>query len=319
MPTISIIVPVYKVEPYINRCVQSILDQTYTDFELILVDDGSPDRCGQMCDEWATKDERIRVIHKENGGLSDARNAGLDVARGEYIGFVDSDDYIYPEMYEVLFRCAVEDGSGMVTFQGFAPADPALASQYVNREIVQAQQALEQFHQRYYGRIWTAAPTKLYKRSIFEGLRFREGIIYEDTDILPETVRRAGQISILPISLYEYVIRDGSIMHSSFSPKRYMILDVWKRYVTFFDEMGMDQQVNLYGWRYASEMIRFWAITANDYPQHAEQFQPYLDSFREMKPYLMKKCRFCRMQRLALWAFPCMPRVADRIRRRLEA
>lgn len=99
MPTLSIIVPVYKVEPYLHRCVDSILAQTFTDFELILVDDGSPDNCGAICDEYAAKDSRILVIHKENGGLSDARNAGLDIAKGEYIGFVDSDDYISPQMY----------------------------------------------------------------------------------------------------------------------------------------------------------------------------------------------------------------------------
>lgn len=99
---LSIIVPVYKVEKYLDRCVQSILGQTFEDFELILVDDGSPDSCGKMCEDWAGKDSRIKVIHKKNGGLSDARNAGLDIAQGEYIGFVDSDDYIKPDMYEIL-------------------------------------------------------------------------------------------------------------------------------------------------------------------------------------------------------------------------
>ena len=94
MPKLSIIVPVYKVEAFLDKCIESILAQTYKEYELILVDDGSPDRCGDMCEEWAKKDKRIRVVHKENGGLSDARNAGIDVAQGDYIGFVDSDDYI---------------------------------------------------------------------------------------------------------------------------------------------------------------------------------------------------------------------------------
>ena len=99
---ISVVVPVYKVEKYLDECVQSIVNQTHRNLEIILVDDGSPDRCPQLCDEWAEKDSRIRVIHQKNGGLSAARNAGLDVAKGDYIGFVDSDDYIAPDMYEQL-------------------------------------------------------------------------------------------------------------------------------------------------------------------------------------------------------------------------
>ena len=108
---ISIIVPVYRVEPYLDRCVQSIVDQTYQNLEIILVDDGSPDNCPAMCDAWAAKDSRVKVIHKENGGLSDARNAGLAAAAGEYIGFVDSDDWISPDMYRLLYENMAEHGS----------------------------------------------------------------------------------------------------------------------------------------------------------------------------------------------------------------
>ena len=108
-PFISIVVPIYNVEKYLKKCVESILNQTYKNFELILVDDGSPDRCGEICEDLKKKDLRIRVIHKENGGLSSARNAGIDVAKGEYIGFVDSDDYIEPFMYEKLVNAVVKD------------------------------------------------------------------------------------------------------------------------------------------------------------------------------------------------------------------
>lgn len=104
LPLISVIVPVYKVEPYLHRCIDSIRNQTYTNLEIILVDDGSPDNCGRICDEYAQKDKRIFVIHQENGGLSAARNSGLDRCSGAYIGFVDSDDCIHPEMYERLYK-----------------------------------------------------------------------------------------------------------------------------------------------------------------------------------------------------------------------
>ena len=113
MSKISVIVPVYKVEAYLDRCVKSILDQTFEDFELILVDDGSPDRCGVMCDGWAAKDRRIRVIHKENGGLSDARNAGINAALGDWLTFIDSDDYVHPNMFQVLLDAAYISGTSV--------------------------------------------------------------------------------------------------------------------------------------------------------------------------------------------------------------
>lgn len=111
MELISIVVPVYKVEPYLDKCISSIVNQTYKNLEIILVDDGSPDNCPAMCDAWAEKDNRIRVIHKPNGGLSDARNAGMSVATGELMAFVDSDDWIAPDMYEKLYHRLTEDGS----------------------------------------------------------------------------------------------------------------------------------------------------------------------------------------------------------------
>ena len=127
-PLLSIIVPVYKVENYLQKCIDSILAQTFTDFELILVEDGSPDGCPALCDAAAAKDARIRVLHQKNGGLSAARNAGLDVARGEWIGFVDSDDYIAPEMYETLYKAVQSTGATLpcaITLRWTRQAYPA--------------------------------------------------------------------------------------------------------------------------------------------------------------------------------------------------
>ena len=104
MAKVSVIIPVYKVEEYLERCVQSVLNQTLKDIEIVLVDDGSPDNCPKMCDEFAKKDSRIKVVHKNNEGLGKARNSGLEVATGEYVAFVDSDDYVHPEMYEILLN-----------------------------------------------------------------------------------------------------------------------------------------------------------------------------------------------------------------------
>ena len=108
MDLISVVVPVYRVEPYLDRCVASIVNQTYRNLEIILVDDGSPDRCPAMCDAWAEKDRRIKVIHKANGGLSDARNVGLQLAQGNYVAFIDSDDWIDLRFIEILYKAIVE-------------------------------------------------------------------------------------------------------------------------------------------------------------------------------------------------------------------
>ena len=116
---ISIIVPIYKTEKYLDRCIKSIINQTYKNLEVILVDDGSPDRCGVICDKWAQKDKRIKVIHKENGGVSDSRNAGLDIANGEYIGFVDSDDYIHKDFIKILYNLCKENNSDISVCETF--------------------------------------------------------------------------------------------------------------------------------------------------------------------------------------------------------
>lgn len=318
MPTISVIVPVYKAEQYLVRCVESIRNQTFSDLEIILVDDGSPDNCGAICDEYAAKDTRITVIHKENGGLSDARNVGLDIARGEYIGFVDSDDWIYPKMYEVLYRSAVEDGSGMVTFAGFQECVSEVPEDAGVREIVSAADALARFSQIYYKRIWTTVQTKLYHRRIFETLRFTKGIIYEDQDILPQSVMLAGQVSILPYSMYYYRLSQDSIMRSAFSAKRYVKLDVLQRYVTFFQSLGLEQQRDYYAIEYLYTAVKFSQLTRKKHPEFKKQFSSFLDKYQKFRPWLCKNCRFSIRQRVLLALFPHMNILADRVYGQLQ-
>ncbi|EME3187758.1 glycosyltransferase, partial [Enterococcus faecalis] len=166
MPKISIIVPVYNVEKYLEKCVRSILAQTFTDFELILVDDGSPDSSGAMCDQFAEQDQRVKVIHKENGGLSDARNAGIEIATGEYLGFVDSDDYIADDMYELLYTNIVKEDADLSicgiydVYEGKEPIVKSLIQGTFSRE-----EALLLILQ---GNIISVhAVNKLYKRKLF--------------------------------------------------------------------------------------------------------------------------------------------------------
>ena len=211
-PLISVIVPVYKVEKYLYTCVDSILKQTYQNLEIILVDDGSPDTCGSLCDRYAAQDPRIRVIHKPNGGLSDARNAGLQIATGEYVGFVDSDDYIAPDMYRILFEAitahdaqvAVCDSHNVCESESkLFPFSQGNATVYTGNDSSYA---------LFTGAITHFAWNKLYKRSLFDTIAFPIGKIYEDLFTTYRILQRCQKVVHTNTALYFYRVRNDSIM-----------------------------------------------------------------------------------------------------------
>ena len=220
-PLISVIVPVYKVEKYLDRCVQSIADQTYRNLEIILVDDGSPDNCPALCDAWAEKDSRIRVIHKENGGLSDARNAGMAIATGEYIGFVDSDDFIAPEMYQLLWDRMAMDSSDIagcgveLIFEDGSPARPLTRA---GNCVLDRDAAMEAVIRE----SWLKQPVwyKLYRSCLIRDLSFPAGKCHEDVFWSWQAVARAQMVSVFDTPCYYYVQRSGSIMGSGYSLRR---------------------------------------------------------------------------------------------------
>ena len=221
---ISVIVPVYGVENYLERCVDSIRNQTYRNLEIILVDDGSPDRCPEMCEALAAEDERIVVLHKENGGLSSARNAGLDIATGDYVGFVDSDDWIGPESYEHLIG-AMEDGVQIVVGgMGTCEKEGELIDRYCfdRQERCSGEGALLKMlysprrDQR--GNNWPHMPhiimcNKLYRRELWRDVRF-ENIVSEDLPAMFQIYKIADQVAYIPELVYYYFQRPGSISHS---------------------------------------------------------------------------------------------------------
>ena len=220
-PLISVIVPVYKVEQYLDRCVQSIVDQTYPNLEIILVDDGSPDRCGAMCDGWAEKDSRIRVIHKENGGLSDARNAGLAVATGEYTGFIDSDDHIAPDMYRRLLERMTADGSDIAACgvqMVFEDGSPSRMLTPDGSHVLNHDEALEAVIRESHLKqpVWY----KLYKTAMIRDLPFAVGKYHEDVFWSWQAVDRAKKVSVFGDPFYYYIQRSGSIMGVGYSLKR---------------------------------------------------------------------------------------------------
>ena len=220
MEKISIIVPVYKVEQYLPKCINSILKQTYQDIELILVDDGSPDNCGNLCDDYAKKDSRVCVIHKENGGLSSARNAGLEIVSGAYIMFVDSDDYIALDMVETLYQRMLQDDSDMVVC-GKQRVDEQgrLLSGGEGGHAQNGTYTAEEFYPLLFS-CSVEAWGKLYKRTAFDDIRFPVGKLHEDVFVTYKTVEKCTKISVLEEKLYYYLQRDNSIIHACYHKGR---------------------------------------------------------------------------------------------------
>lgn len=222
-PLITIIVPIYKVERYLSTCIESILKQTYTNIEIILVDDGSPDKCGQICDEHATKDNRIQVIHKSNGGLSDARNAALDIAKGEYITFVDSDDYIAQDYVEYLWHILNKnnaDISAMLDQHFIDGETPSTATKEDKVNIISPKDYLCKLF--YQIDVTTGAQAKLYKKDLFNNIRFPKGLLYEDLLTVYKLVNNCSRIAISNHISYFYRERTGSIIGSPFNQLKYI-------------------------------------------------------------------------------------------------
>lgn len=237
-PLISVIVPVYKAEPYLERCVSSIRNQTYTNLEIILVDDGSPDRCGVMCDAFVREDRRIRVFHKENGGLSSARNAGLDIMTGDYVGFVDSDDWIAPNMFETLYGRMIQEHA-QISCCGIAKHDgvKVLSHFYNNLQdqfTLSREDSMVELCNNY--RITNSVCDKLYQAYLFHELRMKVGVLYEDAQIQPYLLHRAQRITYTAEPLYFYYQSPNSILRGKISVKHYDCLAALKERIGFFEK-----------------------------------------------------------------------------------
>lgn len=237
-PLISIIVPVYNVAQWLDTCVTSILAQDWENTEIILVDDGSKDDSGQLCDCWAEKDARIRVIHKENGGLSSARNAALDVVTGDYIMFVDSDDLLHPQICSCLYRVMNTNGAQIAICDpshifGTAPA------QFETSEQTQVFSPIEAIRTLWYQHSFLpSACAKLYSRNVFASLRFTEGLLYEDIDLMHLLFWEAEKVVYTPAKLYGYMHRENSITTRAFSQRDLDILKVADKILSFASDIA---------------------------------------------------------------------------------
>ncbi|MGN0978383.1 MAG: glycosyltransferase family 2 protein [Faecousia sp.] len=245
MAQISVIVPVYRVEAYLDRCVNSILRQTFGDFELILVDDGSPDNCGQMCDAYAALDPRVHVIHQENAGLSAARNAALDwvfaSSLSRWVTFIDSDDWVHPEMLQRLLEAAESQGVSIAVC-GYGETegeDPTVEPDALTPERWTAKVFyLERFVNA------TIACAKLYDRSCFASVRYPVGKLHEDEFVTYRLLFAGEALAYIPAPLYAYYKNPEGITKNAWSPGR---LDAWEAYeqqITFFQELGDEELVS---------------------------------------------------------------------------
>lgn len=237
---ISIIVPVYKVEDYLSRCVDSLICQTYKNLEIILVDDGSPDRCGAICDEYAKRDERVKVIHKQNGGLSDARNRGIDIASGDYVMFVDSDDWLANETCELIISDIIENKADIVVF-GFSYVyeSDKVVHNYIrlNGKITKDTAIMSLIYKVGYWGIGNYAWNKVYLKNLFEDVRFPVSKVAEDQGTTYKLFDKAETIYVNKKNCYNYFQRGDSISHNRFEPSQIKDrISLWIERLDFFKE-----------------------------------------------------------------------------------
>ncbi len=256
---VSVVVPVYNVEKYVERCVDSIINQTYSHLEIILVDDGSTDTSGEKCEELSKQDSRIKVIHKKNGGLSDARNYGLDVASGEYILFVDSDDWIDEGMIAYLVTLLKDTDSDISVCGYFEDGlDTTSCDQYAEERIQVYETNREAVYalNHYGASIGTVAWNKLYKANIFTALRFDVGRLNEDVFLMPKIFYAAGRIAVSRKKFYHYIVsRPESIMNKPVSEKNLDVIDAFYSNYLFFLNAEETDFADLYWFKYYGSMI----------------------------------------------------------------
>ena len=241
MKLLSVIIPVYNVENFLERCVLSVIYQTYTALEILLIDDGSTDTSGALCDQLAQNYKRIKVIHKENGGLSDARNWGLSTATGEYITFLDSDDYIHPETYSILISQLEDNGADIAecktvkVYSTFPPINKIEAAQIIHMNRDEAM--LSSYDWKYFTAVvWN----KVYKREIIANKRFPVGRYHEDEFFIHEVLYSSKSLIHIDAAMHYYQQRSGSIMASQYNLKHVDAIDAFKIRLNFFKEKNAD-------------------------------------------------------------------------------
>lgn len=284
-PLISVIVPVYKVEAYMRQCIDSIINQTYRNLEIILVDDGSPDNCGSICDEYAKKDKRIKVFHKKNGGLSDARNYGVVRTTGEYLSFVDSDDWIEPDMFELLVNTANRDRADLVNsgvyhnYSNRTVAIPAIEAKFA--DTIDSVKAL------IHGKMDPGAWGKIYRKSCISNIPFPCGHVFEEHATVYKFFLQAGKVVSIAKPLYHYRLRRKDAITETHTMAN--LYDYWLAHKSRYDYFLQDGRfntdkkvINRLQYNCASAIAHMWRWC---YENSAQEREQYASSFKEMQEF----------------------------------
>lgn len=313
-PLISVIVPVYKVEPYLDKCISSIVNQTYKNLEIILVDDGSPDNCPAMCDAWAEKDSRIRVLHQRNQGGGAARNAGLDLTSGSLIAFVDSDDYIAPDMYAHLYEL-LKSGADIAecSYVEVAGNDAVFACGYETRSYTAQEAMAEHIQDRVFRQlIWN----KLYRRQMADGVRFPANKKIDDEFFTYRALGNANTLIHSTKVCYAYRQQPESVMHSMPISKRIQAVEAKTQRHTYikahFPELTDLSARDLWFTCIYQGQLALRALNKAE----AEKILAYFENVLEMHPFKMKECSV--KERLWLSMAKSSLAVACRIRNALK-
>lgn len=278
---VSVIVPIYKVEKYLNNCIESIIKQTYKNMQIILIDDGSPDNCGKICDEYKLKDARIEVIHKKNGGLSDARNCGIDMARGKYIVFIDSDDYIDKYYIEKLYMAIKKEGVKLAQCNILRVDDEKNILKKIGYEQNEIKSGKEIIKEQYGVHVIenTVVWNKMYEIELFKDIRFPIGKIHEDEFTTYKILYNLEKVAIINDYLYFYRENENSIMKQNFSIKKLDRIDAYKEKMIFFKTKEKDI--------FIKTLIRYIEEIKSDYINAKK----YIPDFNKLKKSLLNEYR----------------------------
>lgn len=298
MPSISVIVPVYKVEAFLHRCVDSILAQTFGDFELILVDDGSPDNCGAICEEYAAKESRVHVIHQKNGGLSAARNSGIDWAfensSSRWLAFVDSDDWVHPDFLKTLYETAEQTLCKISVCGFFRTSGEDFPD--AQDHAVQSMSADDYYCGTLHEGCTAVAWNKLYHKSLFKSLRYPIGKLHEDEFTTYQAVYQAGKIGVTPVQMYAYYQNPDGIMQSEWNPRRMHVLEAFEQQIAFAQKNGNA--------RLLEKITMLYIYSVNEHLHKA--IKVYRKELRRKLQYALKLGRECGCFPLCgknLWAY----------------
>lgn len=281
-PLISIIVPIYNVERFLDRCVQSIINQTYKNLEILLIDDGSPDDCPNIAAQWARKDYRVKVYHKSNGGLSDARNYGLDRAKGEYIAFVDSDDYIEPEMYEIMIKGILDNQCELACCGRYYTNDSKNIQSRVlpDCKLLTRNDAVRELLNN--GCVEEAAWDKLYSITLWDNVRFPKDEINEDIVVMPKILSRCTHIIHVGTAFYHYCYNGTSITKSGYNRNK----DVMFKHM---EELSLYIKKNFpEEYRYVDVLRAKYAMTTLMAIVLAKEEKKYWDSYQKYRQILLE-------------------------------